>query len=355
MSISNHSGLLAVSVFAVLCLLLPSVAASKQPLPVHQPQKRTVSDALSDPNPAVREKALDALLRSPEPPPIEILKRAFKVTTGQTALGLIPLLLEQEDSTLAASLATNFVKRSDEERLTIMTSIAGHADAAALGLIKSGLRDPSLLVQRAALMRLLPFPSVTATPIIEDYRRRAASKLKPLAEAVREEIETRRRWQFLPKAASATETVFPSRSGTRPQISPDGQWIAYEETGWGRPGGSGGFGRSNLTSISHVVRIDGTDDRVVSDMFLVGWMSDSKRVGTARDGFVAISDFDGNVVGEFGNAGGEKYRYTNKREVHWTKDDLHSQFGAFMPHRKHLDGSENYGFGEGGAFSPDGK
>jgi len=315
----------------------------------------TVSDALADPNPAVREKALDAFLRSPDPPPIETLKRAFSVTTGKTAVSLIPLLFEQEDSTLATTLAIKFVNRSDEERLAIMTATAGHADAAALDLIKSGLNDPSLLVQRAGLLRLLPFPSATATPILQDYLRRGPSELKPLAEAVKNEIETRRHWTFLRQAASATESVFPSTNGTRPQTSPDGKWIAYEETGWGRPGGTGGFGRTNLISISHVIRTDGTDDRVVSDMFLVGWMADSKRVGTARDGFAAISDFNGSVVAEFGNSGAEKYQYSSKRAVHWTKDDLRSQFGAFMPHQKHLDGSENYGFAEGGAFSPDGK
>ena len=314
----------------------------------------TVSDALTDANPAVREKALDAMLRSPEPPPIENVKRAFIVTTGKTAADLIPLLLEQEDSTLSATLSINLVNRTDEERLAIMTAIAGHADVAALDLIKAGLKDRSPLVQRVSLMRLLAFPSATAAPMIEDYLRRSPSELKPVAEAVKKEIETRSRWPFLQQAASGTESVFPSRNGTRPHTSPDGQWIAYEETGWGRPGGSGGFGRSNLISISHVVRTDGTDDRVVSDMFLVGWMSDSKRVGTARDGFAAISDFDGNAVAEFGNSGAEKYQYSSNQKVPWTKGDLRSQFGGFMPHRKRLNGSENYGFGEGGAFSPDG-
>jgi Tol biopolymer transport system component/HEAT repeat protein len=315
----------------------------------------SVSEALADPNPAVRDKALDALLRSPEAPPIEVLKRAFKVTTGKTAVGLIPLLREHEDSTLSRSLAINFVDRSEEERLAIITAIAGHTDTAAVDLIKSGLNDSSVLVQRAALMRLLPLPSAIATPIIEGYLQRSTSQLKRLAEVVKDEIESRSRWRFLKKATSATESVFPSRNGTRPQTSPDGQWIAYEETGWGRPGGSGGFGRSNLISISHVARIDATEDRVVSDMFLVGWMSDSKRVGTARDGFAAISDFDGHVVAEFGNSGPETYQFSSAQPVDWTKGDLRSQFGAFMPHQKHLDGSENYGFGEGGAFSPDGK
>ena len=112
---------------------------------------------------------------------------------------------------------------------------------------------------------------------------------------------------------SASESGFPSRNGTTPVTSPDGQWIAYVETGWGRPGGSGGFGRSNLVSISHVVRQDGTDDRVVSDMFVVSWLSDSQRVGTARDGFAAISNLNGNVVAEFRDSLEEISKYLSAR------------------------------------------
>src|SRR5919106_3992082 len=56
--------------------------------------------------------------------------------------------------------------------------------------------------------------------------------------------------------SGAVEAIFPSQNGTMPVTSPDGQWIAYVETGWGRPGGSGGFGRSNLINITHVVDIE---------------------------------------------------------------------------------------------------
>lgn len=84
-------------------------------------------------------------------------------------------------------------------------------------------------------------------------------------------------------------------------------------------------------------------------------MSDSKRVGTARDAFVAISDLDGNVVAEFGDLLEPKYRQNYNPGGAWTTSDLRSQFGGSMPHQKHLDGSEKFGFGEGGAFSPDGK
>lgn len=104
-----------------------------------------------------------------------------------------------------------------------------------------------------------------------------------------------------------------------------------------------------------MVRSDGTDDRVISDMFLVGWLSDSKGVGTARDGFAAISDLDGRLVAEFGDPLEEEYRSTYSRDGDWTKADLRSQIGAFMPHQKRFNGTEDFGFGESGAFSPDGK
>lgn len=319
----------------------------------------TVADAVTDPDPTVRKNALDALLRSPEPSSLQAINRAFAQAKGDTALGLIPLLLEQENSTLSATLGKDFVRRSEAERLAIMTAIAGHNDSDAIELIRSGLNDPAAAVQRAATMRLLALPANSSMPLIDNYLRRAPSELKSLAEAVKTEIQTRRLWPFLKTTsntqAAASESVFPSQNGMTPLTSPDGQWIAYVETGWGRPGGSGGFGRSNLISITHVVGTNGENDRVVSDMFLVSWMSDSKRVGTARDAFVAISDVDGNVLAEFGELLEMRYRSTYAPGAAWTTTDLRSQFGGSMPHQKRLDGSEDFGFGEGGAFSPDGK
>jgi hypothetical protein len=90
-------------------------------------------------------------------------------------------------------------------------------------------------------------------------------------------------------------------------------------------------------------------------MFLVSWMSDSKRVGTARDAFVAITDLDGNVLTEFGEPLKQIYRSNDTPGSGWTTTDLRSQLGGSMPHQKRLAGSEDYGFGEGGTFSPDGK
>ena len=318
----------------------------------------TVVEALTDQDSKVREKAVSAFLHSPQPPPLETIKRAFAMAKEETAASLIPLLFEQENSSLSATLDPDFIHRSEAERLLIMTVIAGHSDSTTLDLVKLGLNDPSAAVQSAALMRLLAFTSDTATPLIESYLRRAPAELRSIAQDVKTETQSQRLFPFLKVKSdqlSASESGFPSLNGTTPVTSPDGQWIAYVETGWGRPGGSGGFGRSNLISISHVVRKDGTDDRVVSDMFLVSWLSDSQRLGTARDGFAAISNLTGKVVAEFGDSLEEKYRGTYQHDGDWTKADLRSQVGAFMPHQKHFNGMEDFGFGEGGAFSPDGK
>jgi hypothetical protein len=317
----------------------------------------TVVTAITDHDPGVRDGAVSAFLHSPEPPPLESTKRAFAIAKGETAASLIPLLFEQEDSSLPATLNSDFTQRSEAERVAIMTTIAGHSDRASLDLIKLGLNDPSASVQRAALMRLLTFSRDTSRPLIDAYLGHAPTELRSIAQAVRTETASRRLWPFLSSAndqVSASESAFPSRNGVRPLTSPDGEWIGYVETGWGRPGGSGGFGRSNLITIPHVVRKDGTDDRVVSDMFLISWLSDSKRLGTARDGFAAISDLNGKVVAEFGDPLEEGYRSSYKSDGDWTKGDLRSQFGASMPHEKHFKGMEEFGFGENGVFSPDG-
>ena len=50
------------------------------------------------------------------------------------------------------------------------------------------------------------------------------------------------------------ETLLNTDNAYNPIPSPDGKYIAYVRTGWGRPGGSGGFGRSNF--LSEVMVID---------------------------------------------------------------------------------------------------
>jgi HEAT repeat protein len=315
--------------------------------------------SLNDANKAVREQALSALLHSPEPPPLETIKRAFLLTKGPTAVGLIPLLFEQENAALPASLIQPFTARSLKERQAIMTTVAGHNDPATLELVKLGLNDPAPLVQRASLMRLLSFPATTAIPLLDSFTRSASAELRQVAQAVRQEIETRKLWPFLTgqrvDQISGSESAFPSQNGTMPVVSPDGQWIAYVETGWNRPGGSGGFGASNLLSISHAVRRNGDDDRIVSDMYLVGWLSDSSGVATARDSFAAVSDLNGKVVSEFGDPLEEEYRSSADPGGDWRQSELRQQFGGGMPHEKYIRTIQDTDFSAARACSPDGK
>jgi HEAT repeat protein len=319
----------------------------------------TIIDSLSDADAKVREEAINALEHSPEPPPLQSLKRAFQSAKQDVALRLIYLLFEQESADLPETLLGGFKSCTGEGRLAILTLIAGHTDRASLDLIKLGLRDSEAAVQRAALVRLLAFSEATAVPLLESYLKQAPESLHQLAQAVRSEIEKRSLFPFLSEAsdniASASETTFPSRNGTVPMVSPDGQWVAYVETGWGRPGGTGGMGRSNLLSLLHAVRVDGTDDRLISDMFLVNWLPDSKRIASARDGFAAICDLDSNVVTEFGQVMEEKWLKAYEKNGDWAKGEPRNQMGARMPHRKRIPDNEDYEFGEDAAFSPDGK
>src|SRR5262249_22611653 len=154
----------------------------------------------------------------------------------------------------------------------------GHTDEAALKLVAAGLKDTDMGVKRTALSRLVESPAETALPLLKDL---PGDELKP---AVETELRSRRLFPFLARGAEAVrERPFPSMQGTNPMVSPDRKWVAYTETGWGRPGGTGGFGRSNLLSVTHVAASDGSTDRIITDMFLVGWMSGSRALASSRD------------------------------------------------------------------------
>jgi HEAT repeat protein len=315
--------------------------------------------SLNDPSQEVRDKALAALENGP-PPPLASLQRAFQRAKGETALRLLALLFEQEDAALGGTLLPGFSKRCGQVRLACVTAMAGHADEASVDLIRLALRDNDVAVQRAALLRTLALRKDDALPWLDQYiARRAAPELEPVAQAVRNEITDRRLFPFLDRSTAASESEFPSQKGTVPMVSPDGQWVAYVETGWSRPGGSGGTGRSNLTSLVHAVKIDGTDDRVVSDMFLACWLADSRHVGSLRDGFAAVCDLYGNPVIEFG----EPYEFglggstaSDSKEAaegpaEWVSaGDLRTQFGVRMPHRRRLPRAS-----ENATISPDGQ
>jgi hypothetical protein len=83
-----------------------------------------------------------------------------------------------------------------------------------------------------------------------------------------------------------------------PIPSPDGRLIAFVRTGWGRSGGSGGFGRSNLISEVAVMDRQGNliTDNAICDGFLQGWSSDGSKVICSRDWTYSIVERDGTVL-----------------------------------------------------------
>jgi hypothetical protein len=317
----------------------------------------TMAAALTDKAAQVKEAAITALEHSRTPPPRISLRRAFPSATGDIALRLMRLIFEQEDADLSKTLLIGFTGRTPAERLLAMTLIAGHIDESSLALVNLGLQDEDVLIQKAALMRLLSFPKSKAIPLLQAYSEKAPVLLQSLVQVIRLELERRSLFPFLREVSesklSASEWLFPSQNGTVPMVSPDGQWVAYVETGWRRPGGTGGNGRTNLLSLTHAVRADGTGDRIVSDMFLTSWLADSKRIASSRDGYAAVCDLEGKPVIEFG---WEWPGYVPQPESDWRTGELRAQRGVRMPHSKHLALDYNdLVSGENAAFSPEGQ
>ena len=83
-----------------------------------------------------------------------------------------------------------------------------------------------------------------------------------------------------------------------PVPNPDATLIAYVRTGWGRPGGTGGFGRSNLVSETWLMDSAGKviSQKPLADAFLYGWTSDGKDLICYRDGEYLIVSPDGNIL-----------------------------------------------------------
>ena len=96
------------------------------------------------------------------------------------------------------------------------------------------------------------------------------------------------------------ETLLNTDNAYNPIPSPDGKYIAYVRTGWGRPGGSGGFGRSNLLSEVMVIDENGvpTTAKPLADMFLSAWTPDGNEVVCFRDWEYALVTKDGKRVME---------------------------------------------------------
>jgi HEAT repeat protein len=321
-----------------------------------------IASSLGDSDAKVQVEALTALRSSQEPPPMAVIQKAFPSAKGEVALGLIELMKEREDPELAARLSPGFRERPAVERLAILTAIAGHTDVAALNLIALGLKGNDPGVQRAAVMRALALPTQTALSLIKTNQGTLLPQVTQTLEAAQRELESRAVFPFLGNGrGAATERIFPSVNGAGPVVSPDGQWVAYLEIGWGRPGGSGGVGRSNLPSLTHVVHPDGGGDRIVSDMFPVGWTADSRGVASARDAFAEVTNLNGKALAEFGDPLDKTDAGDSSKGENWTAGEIREEFGVRMPHTRGFPWPKDpkalgtFDDGEDAAISPDGK
>ncbi|MCU1299158.1 MAG: hypothetical protein JWO91_3436 [Acidobacteriaceae bacterium] len=102
---------------------------------------------------------------------------------------------------------------------------------------------------------------------------------------------------LVPRAHAQTpsETLLTPDNAYNPIPSPDGKYIAYVRTGWGRPGGSGGFGHSNLVSEVAVIDASGklVEKNPVTEAFLSGWTPDSTNLVCYRDGEYSLLSMNG--------------------------------------------------------------
>jgi hypothetical protein len=102
------------------------------------------------------------------------------------------------------------------------------------------------------------------------------------------------------EAQTLNETLLSTDNAYNPIPSPDGRYIAYVRTSWGRPGGSGGFGRSNL--VSEVVVIDENGVPIsampLAETILGGWTRDNNHLVCFRDWTYALVSIDGERVME---------------------------------------------------------
>ena len=101
-------------------------------------------------------------------------------------------------------------------------------------------------------------------------------------------------------AQGSSEVLLSSDNAYNPIPSPNGKFIAYVRTGWGRRGGTGGFGRSNLVSEIAVISADGTllTKSAIADAFISGWTADGTRLVCYRDWNYFLVSLDGTRTAE---------------------------------------------------------
>lgn len=96
--------------------------------------------------------------------------------------------------------------------------------------------------------------------------------------------------------AATAQTQLSDENAYNPVPSPDGKKIAAVRTGWHRPGGSGGFGRSNL--VSDLILLDREGHTLSSKPLADGFVADWAKAGIVvfRDWSYALFSADGSVL-----------------------------------------------------------
>lgn len=113
-------------------------------------------------------------------------------------------------------------------------------------------------------------------------------------------VSCRSAWSSPPTPQNPSEALLSTDNAYDPIPSPDGKFIAYVRTGWGRRGGSGGFGRSNLVSEVAVMSADGTPvtKSAIAETFISGWTPDGTQLICFRDWDYFLASLDGTHTGE---------------------------------------------------------
>ena len=137
------------------------------------------------------------------------------------------------------------------------------------------------------------------------------------------------------KLLSAVENAY------NPIPSPDGKLIAYVRTGWGRAGGSGGFGRSNLRSEIAVMTLSGKvlSPTPLANAFLFGWTPDGNDIICYRDlHFMLVGRYGGfsrqadEMGGDSGFSRSERVAYLSKMNTFVWVEHQHSPRTLLLTH-----------------------